>query len=207
MRMKTYFKSLSDGDRTGKSIFLHMDNEHAYMMCDCTAEYSLKLTNTLKNNGNFMCRQCYAERDAANFDAHWGYKSAFARIRKDARSADRVFEIKMEEFRYLCQQNCYYCGSIPSNLITYRGQNSFTFRYFMYSGLDRINNDIGYTRQNVVPCCIICNRAKNSMPFKDFIDWLNKLTDYRQRMVNEQAKQEEVGNNSISLQQQHSNIL
>jgi hypothetical protein len=189
--MKTFFKNLELGDRTGKAILEDIDSDHAYMKCDCGKGFSLKLTNTLKNGGNFMCRQCYAERDAANFDSHWGYKAAYSRIKKDARSAERVFEIQLEEFRYLCQQNCYYCGSIPNNLITYRGLNSFTFRYFMYSGLDRINNDIGYTRQNVVPCCIICNRAKNSMPFKDFIDWLNRLTDYRQRMTDEQAKQEQ----------------
>lgn len=207
MRMKTYFKGLSDGERTGKSIFLYMDEEHAYMMCDCTNEYSLKLSNTLKNDGNFMCRRCYAERDAANFDSHWGYKAAYSRIKKDARSADRVFDIKIEEFRFLCQQNCFYCDSTPSNLITYRGQNSFTFRYFMYSGLDRINNDVGYTRQNVVPCCIICNRAKNSMPFKDFIDWLNRLTNYRQRMTNEQAQQEQDGEQAVQSQLQHNSVL
>lgn len=198
MRMRTYFRTLDDGDRSGKSTFLTMDNTHAYMQCDCGNEFSLKLTNTIKNGGNFMCRQCYAERDAANFDTHWGYKAAYSRVKKDARSAGRVFEIKLEEFRYLCQQNCYYCNSQPSNLITYRGQNSFTFRYFVYSGLDRINNDVGYTRQNVVPCCIICNRAKNSMPFKEFIDWLNRLTEYRSRAADEQARQEQGPISSIS---------
>ena len=68
----------------------------------------------------------------------------------------------------------------------------------MYSGLDRINNEVGYTRQNVVPCCIICNRAKNSMPFKDFIDWINRLTQYTQWKANEQAKQES-GNEEVVL--------
>ena len=190
MIVKTYFLGL-EGNRTGSSTLESIDETHAHLTCDCGGSYSIKLSNTLKNNGNFMCRQCYAIRDSANFDKHWGYKSAYQRIKKDAVAADRVFEIKVDDFRYLCQQNCYYCNSIPSNLITYRGKNSFTFRYFMYSGLDRLNNDIGYTRQNVVPCCIICNRAKNSMPFKDFIDWLNRLTDYRQRMADEQAKQKQ----------------
>lgn len=189
MRMKTYFKSLSYGDRSGKSIFQYMDDEYAHMECDCGHQYRLKLTNTLKNDGNFMCRQCYAERDAANFDSHWGYKAAYSRIKKDARAADRDFDIHIEDFRYLCQQNCYYCGSTPSNLITYRGKNTFTFRYFMYTGLDRVDNSVGYTRQNVVPCCIICNRAKNSMPFREFIDWLNRLTAHRQGLLNEQEKQ------------------
>ena len=198
MRIKSYFKSL-EGNRTGNSTYLYMDDEYVYLTCDCGNDYSLKVTNTLKNDGNFMCRRCYAERDAANFDRHWGYKSAYQRIRKDATSGGRVFEISLEDFRHLCQQNCYYCGSQPSNLITYRGKNAFTFRYFMYSGLDRLNNEIGYTRQNVVPCCIICNRAKNSMPFKDFIDWLNRLTDYRQRITNEQTKQEQGSFSSIPV--------
>jgi len=185
MRVKTYFNQLED-DRTGKSTVVSMDEEYVYLKCDCGSDYSLKLTNSVKNEGNYMCRMCYAERDSANFDKHWGYKSAYQRIRKDARSSGRVFEIELDEFRHLSQQNCYYCGGQPNNLITYRSKNAFTFRYFVYSGLDRINNEIGYTRQNVVPCCIICNRAKNSMPFKDFIDWINKLVAYRQEISDDQ---------------------
>ncbi len=35
-------------------------------------------------------------------------------------------------------------------------------------GLDRINNDVGYEMNNVVPCCAICNRMKADMSQEQF---------------------------------------
>lgn len=39
---------------------------------------------------------------------------------------------------------CYYCGDIKSKI-----------------GCDRIDNDIGHLKNNVVPCCYICNSVKS----------------------------------------------
>lgn len=36
-------------------------------------------------------------------------------------------------------------------------------------GLDRINNDYGYTVQNSAPCCWDCNNRKNSMRLQDML--------------------------------------
>lgn len=30
----------------------------------------------------------------------------------------------------------------------------------------------------VVPCCKICNRAKNNMDQREFIEWARKVTNY-----------------------------
>lgn len=30
------------------------------------------------------------------------------------------------------------------------------------NGIDRLNNSIGYMRNNTVPCCDICNNLKNT---------------------------------------------
>jgi hypothetical protein len=54
---------------------------------------------------------------------------------------------------------------------------------FRYNGIDRIHNDIGYVEYNCVPCCIICNRAKNSMPYEDFVDWIDNLIDHQMHMT------------------------
>jgi len=176
---RTFFASHSIGNKIYQSTFLGTEDEYANLLCDCGEKFSIKLTNHVKNSGNYMCRTCYARRDASNFDEEWGYKSAIKRIKRDAKRGGRDFDIPYEQFKKLCQQECHYCGSPPSNAMIYRGKNSFTTRHFFYSGLDRLDNNVGYYMSNVVPCCIICNRAKNSMTYKDFISWINQLVRTR----------------------------
>lgn len=39
-------------------------------------------------------------------------------------------------------------------------QKPCTYCTYPASGLDRIDNDKGHTKQNTVPCCTVCNRAR-----------------------------------------------
>ncbi|WBR14401.1 hypothetical protein pkur_cds_226 [Pandoravirus kuranda] len=54
----------------------------------------------------------------------------------------------------LMDRPCVYCGREP----TVRA-----------SGLDRVDNDIGYRRTNVVACCWDCNRMKGTTSARDFV--------------------------------------
>ncbi|AVK76921.1 hypothetical protein pmac_cds_233 [Pandoravirus macleodensis] len=54
----------------------------------------------------------------------------------------------------LMDRACVYCGREP----TARA-----------SGLDRVDNDIGYRRTNVVACCWDCNRMKGTASARDFV--------------------------------------
>lgn len=65
------------------------------------------------------------------------------------------FELTAEEFNKLIVKNCAYCGREPSNTNMRCG--------IKYNGLDRIDNNKGYTLKNVVPCCSLCNRIKSNM--------------------------------------------
>jgi hypothetical protein len=75
------------------------------------------------------------------------------RYRHDAkRRGGREFLITKEQFMDLWQKPCYYCnGSIPT------------------IGIDRVNNDVGYTVDNIVPCCTRCNLAKRNLSKPEFI--------------------------------------
>jgi len=55
-----------------------------------------------------------------------------------------VCDISLSEFKEIILDGCIYCG--------YKGS----------IGLDRIDNAIGHTRENVVPCCYECNCARNN---------------------------------------------
>ena len=71
----------------------------------------------------------------------------------------------------LMGQPCFYCGQPPSNLSRHPEQNGECF----YSGIDRLDNAVGYTPENVVPCCWVCNRAKQSQSVAEFLQWVDRV--------------------------------
>jgi hypothetical protein len=51
----------------------------------------------------------------------------------------------MENYELLINKSCYYCS------------NKLGTKTIYGAGLDRLNNDLGYELNNVVPCCTFCN--------------------------------------------------
>ena len=51
----------------------------------------------------------------------------------------------------------------------------------MYNGVDRVDNDKGYIRDNIVSCCSDCNRSKGVLSKKDFITLARKITDHQEQ--------------------------
>lgn len=81
-------------------------------------------------------------------------------LRDYKRNADRRgydFDLTDEEFRDMTKQECHYCGSEKG------------------IGVDRMDNSIGYTIGNSVPCCNICNRAKHTMSYLKYTNWISKI--------------------------------
>lgn len=39
---------------------------------------------------------------------------------------------------------------------------------FVYNGIDRVDNSVGYVLSNCVPCCSTCNRMKGTMSSEEF---------------------------------------
>lgn len=89
------------------------------------------------------------------------------------------FEIDVEAFRSLTQEYCHYCGSPPNN--TMKRKTGKHVSVLKYNGLDRIDSTRGYTLENVVPCCGICNHAKHTMSYHDFTNWLTTVVNFRSR--------------------------
>lgn len=46
---------------------------------------------------------------------------------------------------------------------------------YVYNGLDRRNNNKGYTHDNIVPCCKPCNYAKRDMNIEEFRNWVRRV--------------------------------
>ena len=88
-----------------------------------------------------------------------------------ARQRSIPFELPKEDFNLLIKSNCFYCGSPPSTARTARRSGAV----LLYNGIDRVDNNQGYSKENCVPCCSTCNRAKGTLTTEDFRAWINQL--------------------------------
>jgi hypothetical protein len=91
--------------------------------------------------------------------------------KRGAAKRNLIWALKDEEFDTLIADNCFYCGLPPYTVRRARRCNGD----LIYNGIDRKNNDKGYSINNVVTCCVICNRAKGNMSFVDFVQWIENV--------------------------------
>lgn len=91
--------------------------------------------------------------------------------RGGARRRGLEWKLTEEQFKELTQQDCFYCGAKPNNRFEYKGSNGA----YIYNGIDRVNNDKGYTIENTVPCCFFCNERKRALTLQEFKDWIKRV--------------------------------
>lgn len=89
-------------------------------------------------------------------------KGKYSAYKKDAKQRGINFELTFEQFMTFWKQPCVYSGH-PIETI----------------GIDRIDSTQGYTINNVVPCCWICNRMKNGLSVADFEAHILAIVKYR----------------------------
>ena len=81
------------------------------------------------------------------------------------------FELTKEQFKQIVVQPCIYCGASLTQEKRIKGNNGT----FKYTGIDRYDNDKGYTVENSVPCCGKCNRTKTNMDIEEFENHLKLI--------------------------------
>lgn len=68
-------------------------------------------------------------------------RDLFCNYRRSARARRIKFNLSFSDFKILTKQNCYYCGEQPKQII-YHPRHPEDM--YIYNGIDRINNNLGY---------------------------------------------------------------
>lgn len=105
-------------------------------------------TNRLDRSA--WCKNCHALKDKRK--VRLSPKWRVANIRSCARNRNITFAMSTEEAMLFWQKPCTYCGGAIETI-----------------GLDRVDYTKGYTLDNVVSCCRICNVMKFTMAPDEFI--------------------------------------
>jgi len=89
-------------------------------------------------------------KEEKNKNINYSYKNYI----RSADDKNLNFELTKEQFIELCRKECFYCGDIQE-----KG----------FNGIDRIDCKGDYIKDNIVPCCEICNWMKGSLNQEVFI--------------------------------------
>ena len=136
--------------------------------CDCRKIIIVK-AKSLKSGETKSCG-CLQKLQSGRAAKRKLYKSYIT----NAKGRKVKFDLREKEFLTLTSLNCYYCRIKPHQ-ISRKGNNGV----YVYNGLDRIDNALGYIKENVRPCCFNCNRAKWNMSEKEFLTWVKRLCESR----------------------------
>lgn len=103
-----------------------------------------------------------------------GFNYLFLTYKRNAKLRNKDFNLSKEDFRALTKQNCYYCDINPQQQSKYYGKKDS--EPYIYNGVDRLDNNIGYELYNCVACCKICNRAKGNLESHEFYLWTRRIS-------------------------------
>ena len=139
-------------------------------VCDC-GNITIAAPGDVKRGHTKSCG-CYSRSGdwQRKEPGHSAFISLWCNYNHPSR-ARKGFELTKEEFRDITKQNCHYCGIEPHQISKTQSGNGV----YIYNGIDRANSSKGYTLENSVPCCKLCNVAKNNMTREEFLAWIERV--------------------------------
>ncbi len=145
--------------------------------CDCGREKIMRaISLRTKNTKSCGCSTGKLMRKARLLEKGLSQKRrVFTYYKTHAKKLGVLFKLDFDKFIEITQQNCYYCRTKPSNIQKSKNNSG----NFIYNGIDRKNNNLGYSLKNSVPCCKSCNVAKNNRSEREFYLWIENIIKNR----------------------------
>ena len=127
-----------------------------------------------KYKNRFNRKTCYNSLTGKNTPLSYG-EAAFNIILKSyikwADKRNLKWDLSIECFKYLINNNCFYCGIGPQNKKIIKGLNGS----YTYNGIDQKDNLLGYIEINCVTCCKTCNFMKKNSLYEEFLIKVNQI--------------------------------
>jgi hypothetical protein len=117
-----------------------------YKRCNICNTFQLtcefRLHKTSRYGVTTVCNTCLRSQERIRWMTN--KEKRYSYYKYEAKKDHREFSLTFDEFCRFWSKPCWYCNKKISSI-----------------GLDRIDNNIGYRIDNVVPCCRDCNTVKN----------------------------------------------
>lgn len=169
------------GQRFGEKTIIgycgYKNHEHCFEYCCDCGDIKQILLRHIKNksceikNKIRSCGKCFNDFSAST-------KKIFSTYKNQAKRRNYLFELSLKDVEDLIYNSCYYCDVEPNNIL--KNYNNTTTKY---SGIDRIDNNVGYIKTNCVSCCRQCNTAKLNYTTEEFYSWIERIANKHGRNI------------------------
>lgn len=140
-----------------------------YCKCDCGQKKYVRASNLRSGH----TKSCGCSRRLESGLA--AKRDVFREYKQNAKRRGYLFNLSFDNFIKLISKPCGYCGSIDTKIRKVSSDSGS----FVYNGIDRKNNSIGYIIGNCISCCKFCNRAKDVDSEAIFLNKVRKVALYR----------------------------
>lgn len=147
---------------------------------NCGAHLILRWDAIQSDTKHGKCCKCCGNNCIANSNAL--FNISYNRYKQNAIVRGFTFELTNEEFNRLITSNCHYCNSEPVEIQSLKRYNK-TGKPIYMNGVDRIDSNKGYTIENTVPCCEMCNRMKLNYNIDKFYEHIEKIYNYHKSLT------------------------
>jgi len=173
------------GNRYGRLVVISQVEGRKYnqliWLCQCDCGNTKEITGNSLRRGHTQSCGCFQKEQKVKKlglgGSEYGLNRYYRAIKRGAESRGYSFNLTKEQVKILSAKNCFYCGCPPSNG-TWTSNHRKHREPFIYNGIDRIDNSIGYEINNVVTSCKKCNYAKNKFSVYEFKDWITRVYNH-----------------------------
>lgn len=127
-----------------------------------------------RRSGGAKCRLGKSPGNSLADPAKSSFNGMFLGYKNSAKRKSLPFVFSKDEFRNVTQSNCYYCGTSP---LMEHWHTKWARAPYISNGIDRYDNNLGYTHENSVPCCSECNYLKRDIHGDAFIAHIEQINN------------------------------
>lgn len=140
----------------------------AYWICRCVCSKEVKISGGHLRSSKRKSCGCRSER----FIDQTGVNRLYSGYKRKSKIRNIAFNLTREYFEILVKGDCTYCGTAPSQILK---RNKSRKLQILYSGIDRIDSDKDYTKENCVSCCRYCNQSKSDLSIDQWKEYIRRV--------------------------------
>lgn len=164
---RTNFKDILNQKFNRLAVIERMPNSHkgrSQWKCKCDCGNETIVGGVELRNGNTKSCGCLGKELTVLRSRKEPYQWLWTIIQHNIENSDKISTLTFKEFLTFTTINqCHYCGS-PIEWLKYSSKKCSAYY------LDRKDNLQGYSKENCVVCCSICNRVKsNQFSYKEMV--------------------------------------